>query len=152
MFWKIKRTVFLDKDRTMDNTQKHNIWSRFIVSGTGRTHDVRQHGPVFARRAGKLSPGNLVRPPRALSCYGPAFWGRLVWSTNHRLCKSVSCRFSCSLNKFSCSNLHGISALDDTELLQVTKAGGTWVLSLLVRSLSVSMRAAVSWNIPANLR
>jgi hypothetical protein len=25
VFWKIKRTVFLDKDRTMDNIQKYNI-------------------------------------------------------------------------------------------------------------------------------
>jgi hypothetical protein len=26
VFWKINRTVFLDKDRTMDNIQKHNIF------------------------------------------------------------------------------------------------------------------------------
>jgi hypothetical protein len=25
VFWKINRTVFLDKDRTMDSVQKHNI-------------------------------------------------------------------------------------------------------------------------------
>jgi hypothetical protein len=27
VFWKIKRTVFLDKDRTIDNMEKHNVCS-----------------------------------------------------------------------------------------------------------------------------
>jgi hypothetical protein len=31
MFWKINRTVFLDKDRTMDNVQNHNILQIFIL-------------------------------------------------------------------------------------------------------------------------
>jgi hypothetical protein len=28
VFWKISRTVFLDKDRTMDNVQQHNICAK----------------------------------------------------------------------------------------------------------------------------
>jgi hypothetical protein len=34
MFCKINRTVFLDKDRTMDNVQKHNIYTNVPPSQT----------------------------------------------------------------------------------------------------------------------
>jgi hypothetical protein len=33
MFCNIKRTMFFDKDRTMDNFQKHNIWAFLFVCG-----------------------------------------------------------------------------------------------------------------------
>jgi hypothetical protein len=30
MFWNINKKVFLDKNRTMDNVQKHNIWADIL--------------------------------------------------------------------------------------------------------------------------
>jgi hypothetical protein len=38
VFWKINRMVFLDKARTMDNVQKHNICTRWYVSPRRRVH------------------------------------------------------------------------------------------------------------------
>jgi hypothetical protein len=38
VFWNINRTVFLDKDRTMDNVQKHNNCTNVPLSQTFRSH------------------------------------------------------------------------------------------------------------------
>jgi hypothetical protein len=38
LFWKINRTVFLDKARTMDNAQKHNICTNVPSSQTFRSY------------------------------------------------------------------------------------------------------------------
>jgi hypothetical protein len=40
VFWKIYSVVFLDKDRTMDNVQKHNICTGVLVSKPTRGMDV----------------------------------------------------------------------------------------------------------------
>jgi hypothetical protein len=37
MFWKLNRTVFLDIDWTMDNIQKHNIYTNVPSSHTFRS-------------------------------------------------------------------------------------------------------------------
>jgi hypothetical protein len=46
MFCNINRTVFLDKDRMMDNVQKHNMYTNDIhVSPvTSTIHRITQHG------------------------------------------------------------------------------------------------------------
>jgi hypothetical protein len=38
VFWKINRTLFLDKDRLMDNVQQHNICTNVPSSKTFRSH------------------------------------------------------------------------------------------------------------------
>jgi hypothetical protein len=38
VFWKLNRTVFLDKDRTMDNVQQHNICTNVPLSQTFRSY------------------------------------------------------------------------------------------------------------------
>jgi hypothetical protein len=43
-FWKINRAVFLDKDRTMDNVQQHNICTNVPSSQTFRSYKVKQNG------------------------------------------------------------------------------------------------------------
>jgi hypothetical protein len=38
VFWKINMTVILDKDMTMDNVQKHNIFTNVPSSQTFRSY------------------------------------------------------------------------------------------------------------------
>jgi hypothetical protein len=49
VFWKINRTVFLDKERTMDNVQKHNICTNVPSSQTFTS--------CFPRRCLKMTGG-----------------------------------------------------------------------------------------------
>jgi hypothetical protein len=53
-FEKIKRAVFLDKDRTMDNVQKHNILQIFIWVSCLMTAILNWHEPTLH------SPNNSV--------------------------------------------------------------------------------------------
>jgi hypothetical protein len=44
VFWKINRTVFLDKDRTMENVQKRNIYTNIPSSENFRAYYVDEFG------------------------------------------------------------------------------------------------------------
>jgi hypothetical protein len=40
VFWKINKTVFLDKDRMMENVQKYNICTNVPLSQTFRSYQI----------------------------------------------------------------------------------------------------------------
>jgi hypothetical protein len=85
VFWKINRTVFLDKDRTMDNVQKHNIFT--LILYIMRCYCQAQ-APRRRTTSCRLSPLLTRAPalPRSVQMYARGYY--------------VNCTCVCSVKKW----------------------------------------------------